>query len=146
MAPLWHDLCMTTLDDDSKGKSPFQHPVNLPLTLLTLVSSIIALLSLSRVNRMAMDIVSLAAWLDEYVFRLGIERWGLWNTLGNPDNLFLGALPFQCRLSSHCTTKRYYSFAYSPLPTNIDSFVTTAGLRHYRPSLPYFILLVMALG
>jgi hypothetical protein len=24
--PLWHERCITNLDDDSKGKPPFQHP------------------------------------------------------------------------------------------------------------------------
>jgi hypothetical protein len=75
---------MTTLSDDSKGKSPFQQPAHLSLTLLALTSSIIALLF----NRMAADIGSLTPELDGHVVRLGIGRKGLRKTWDNPSNSF----------------------------------------------------------
>jgi hypothetical protein len=71
---------MMTLDDDSKVKSSFQDPVHLSLTLLTLTSSIITLLFLSRSTEMATDIGSLAVGLDAHVVRLGIGRKGLRKT------------------------------------------------------------------
>jgi hypothetical protein len=75
---------MMTLNDDSKGKSIFRHPVHFSLTLLTLTSSIITLLFLGRSNGMATDIGFLAAGLDGHGVRLGIGRKGLrqhWETL-----------------------------------------------------------------
>jgi hypothetical protein len=65
---------MTARNDDSNGKSPFHHPAHFNLTLLSLTSSIIALLFPSRFNRMATDVGSLAAGLDGQVVRLGIGR------------------------------------------------------------------------
>jgi hypothetical protein len=58
---------MTTLDDDTMGNAPFQHPVHLSLTMPTLTSSIVTLLFLSRFSRMAMDIGSLAAGVTKNV-------------------------------------------------------------------------------
>jgi hypothetical protein len=51
---------MTTLNDDCKGKSPFQYPVRVSFTLLIVTWSIITLLFLTRFNRMENDIGSLA--------------------------------------------------------------------------------------
>jgi hypothetical protein len=84
-------LSRTTHDNfynDSKGKSPFQRPVHPSLTLLTLTSSIIALLFLSRFNRTVTDIGFLAAWLDGHVVRLGIGLKGLWKPCGNLRSVF----------------------------------------------------------
>jgi hypothetical protein len=72
--PLWYELCMTTLDDDSKGKYPFQYHVHLSLTLLTLIPSIITPLFLSRSKGMATNVDSLEPGLDGQVNRLGIGR------------------------------------------------------------------------
>jgi hypothetical protein len=65
---------MAILNDDSNGKSPFQHPFHLSFTLLTLTSSTIILLFLGRLYDMTTDIGSLASGLDELVIRLGIGR------------------------------------------------------------------------
>jgi hypothetical protein len=93
---LWHELCMTTFNDDSKGKSPFQPPVHLSITLQTLTSSSITLLFLSRSSKMATDIRSLAPGLDGHVVRLVIGRKGLRKTW---SKFFLGPLTFHCRIS-----------------------------------------------
>jgi hypothetical protein len=49
---------------DSKGKSPFKDLIPPSFTLLTLTTSTITHLFLSRFNRMATDIDSLAAGMD----------------------------------------------------------------------------------
>jgi hypothetical protein len=67
---------MTTLNDDSQGKSPFQHPVHLYLTLLTLTSSIITFFFLGESNRMATNIGFLAPGRDEHGLGLQIGRKG----------------------------------------------------------------------
>jgi hypothetical protein len=79
---LWHEFFMTTLEDDSKGKSPSQQPVYLSLTLLTLTSSNINLLFLGSSFDMATDTGSLALGLYVHIVRLGIGRKGLRKTWG----------------------------------------------------------------
>jgi hypothetical protein len=112
--PLWHELWMTTLDDDIKGKSSFQHSAHLSLTMLTLTYSIITLLFLERSNGMATDICSLAAGLGWHVLRLG-----------NPRNFVLGAL--RCRFRSHCTSKKHYLYSLL-LDTNTDIIIAAGKL------------------
>jgi hypothetical protein len=90
---------MTTLDDDTKGKSPFQNPVHLSLALLTFTSLIVTLLFLSRSNEMATDIGCLAA-----------GRKGLRKTETHVIVFFGGVHSlFHCRLTSHCTFEEHYS-------------------------------------
>jgi hypothetical protein len=57
-------------DDDSKGKSLFQHPAHLSLTLLVFTSFFITLLFLDRLNEMATDKGSLASELDGHSIKL----------------------------------------------------------------------------
>jgi hypothetical protein len=61
------------MNDDGKGKSPFQHPVHPYPTKLSL-TFIITLPFLSRSNEMATDIGSLAPGMDGHAVRLGITK------------------------------------------------------------------------
>jgi hypothetical protein len=92
-----------------QGKSPFWHPAHPSLTLLTLTSSIITLLFLSRSNGMTTDIGFLAAGLNGHVVRIGITK-NIWK----PQQSFLGALPFHCRISlSNLLIKAYQLFTHT---------------------------------
>jgi hypothetical protein len=66
---------MTAINYDSKGKAPFQHPVQLSLTLPTLTSSIITLLFLGRFNKTATHIGSLAAGFAGQILRLDARHY-----------------------------------------------------------------------
>jgi hypothetical protein len=111
---LWNELRMTIHYDDSKGKSPFPHHAHLSLTLLSLTSSNIPRLFLSRFNRISTDIGSLAAGMDGHVARLGIGRKG------------------HCRFCSHCTSKGSYYLAHFlwPLPLTRLAPLTSSPLLH----------------
>jgi hypothetical protein len=93
----WHPPLTRTMHDDpyddSKGKSPFKHTAHLSLTLLTLTSSIFALLFLSRSKEMATNIGSLASALDGHGVRLRIGRKGSRKTWRIPATFFFRCTP-----------------------------------------------------
>jgi hypothetical protein len=69
---------------------------------------------------MTSDIGSLTAGLSGHGVRLGIEREGLREAWGNPPNCFLGALPFQRRISFEATN--YSTLFLCLFPTITDTF------------------------
>jgi hypothetical protein len=82
---LWYEICMSIFNDDSKGKSPFQHPAHLSLHCAFYIN---APLFLRWSRGMTTDIGSLASGLDGHVVRLGFGRKGL------PSQLFLKCTHF----------------------------------------------------
>jgi hypothetical protein len=104
--PLWHKLCITTLNDDSKGKSPFQQPAHPSHTLLTYNVFHHYFSFFSRSDEMPTDIGSLAPGLEGHVVRLGIET-----------TIFFRCTPFYCRISLvklliECTSSLPIPFRY----------------------------------
>jgi hypothetical protein len=103
---------MTIFNDDSMGKSPFRFPVHLFLTMLTLTSSIITFFSLAdstgwqRIQALwQKDWMNM--WLDNPLCARDYGKHA------KSSQFFIGAFPFLCRFSSHCTFKRHYSLARS---------------------------------
>jgi ABC-type spermidine/putrescine transport system permease subunit II len=90
---LWHGLYMTNFKDDSKGKSPFQYPAHLSLTLPTLTSSTITLLFLYRSNKLATDIDTLAAGIDTTCGQIRYWAHGITKNMEQPWRSFFRCTP-----------------------------------------------------
>jgi hypothetical protein len=129
---LWHELCMTIINGGSKGKSPFQLPIHLSFTLLTLTSSINTFLFLSRFNRMTTDIGFLEAGLGGHGVRLDTGRNRLRKNGKTLAMLLKVHSLFHCRLYSHCTLERHYSLVQPlwTLPQTLLAPPTSSTLLH----------------